>query len=200
MACADINRVIQCLDNSGYESVAAWPGRMLPHSNAPYLVVGLKAAAEPAGKRVLEVKVLCNISLGGALCSETALNVAKILSREGYACSVGSMDFDGETGHLVMSVTAAAPMPLPVKIGATSLGKVTDFSAQWDNEDGIWTVRIEEFFPNGYTEVTWPAAPYSVICRTDAYHNCSPVKKSREAVPGGWKQITTCTSNKRTVL
>ncbi len=183
-----ISDAISWLEQAGIHACEAQTGS-LPEVTSPIAAVGLQESQVP-GKIHLAVTVLCHSSLGGTVCSDSAVEAAQVLSRHGAACHVGPVRFDGEAGLFSVAVTAVFPVFMPVKVGGIPIGHVTDFTATWVEEDGLWYFRMEERFSLEEAEETKPREPFSIICRHDAYHNCRLSERTRTLDSGGLTQVT----------
>ncbi len=193
----EVWNVISWLNQAGIRACEAQNSQQLPDITSPIAAVGMKEGAVPGGL-CLQATVLCHHSLGGILCTETAMTAAEALSRHGATCHVGPVTFDGDSGLFSVAVTGEFPAFLPVKVGVVELGHVTDFSATWLQKDELWHYRLEERFSLEEAEEVKPAAPFSIICRSDAYHNCTVTETVRTLDAGGLTQVTQGTATKMT--
>ena len=208
-----LEQAIATLKAAGFKTRRAYPGTELPAITQ--VVAAAQLAEVDLDKRatVLEVKLLGPQNLGAAACEDAALTAAEALKDIDLSCIVGPVSFDGRTGLFCVSCMATKPekeriyLDVPFKIGVVEQTRVVSFTARRQTNELItdlgaapWTVRLEQFFRNGFGEDKDPdGETFTITNGEEIYHGCKWISCQRVTEPDGTRQIREGTATSRTI-
>ncbi len=200
MEYARVGQIMDVLTSKGIPAEERFPGEWIPELPRPKARVWLAEADTNTAITTVGVTILCTSKLGAAACESTAADAVAVIESIGGDCRTGSCVFDQTTGLFEIDIRVKFAQKLFVQLGNWIHGFATSFTAKKVAEEDGWTFRLEERIPPGSSETTVPSQPMSIICQSDAYHNCSFVKESRHWEDGFLVLQWDGTAEQRTVL
>jgi len=209
-----IDQAIAAVAGAGIRAQRACPGMAMPAITEVVAAVQLAKSDLDKRETVLEVKFLCPQKLGAAACEDAALTAGEALKDIDLSCIIGPVTFDGRTGLFSISCMATKPekvrryLDLPFKIGAVEQTRVVSFTAQQKTDETVetisdapWTVRLEQFFRNGFGEDSNPGGDqFTITNGLEIYHGCKWTSCKRITELDGTRQIREGTGMYRTIL
>lgn len=212
MGWAVIDQTVERLRAEGFKTQRAYPGMPMAAITQVVAAVQLVKLDYDARETVLEVKLLSPQNLGAEACEEAAVVVAEALKDIDLSTVVGMAAYDGKTGLFYIDCIATRPqkqrmyLDLPFKIGAVEQSRVVSFTAQQVAEPGPvtsetpWTVRLEQYFRNGYGEDKNPSGDeFTITNGEEIYHGCKWTSCKRITELEGTRQIREGTAMYRTI-
>ncbi len=200
MEYAKVGQVMDLLTSKGIPADERFPGEWMPELPRPKARVWLAEAATNTAVTTVGVTILCTSKQGAGLCESTAATAVEVIESIGGDCRTGSCKFDQTTGLFEIEILAKFPQKLFVQLGNWPHDYATGFTAEKSVKAEEWTFRLEERIPPGCHETTIPAQPMSIICHSDAYHNCSITKENRHWEDGFLILRLDGTAERRTTL
>lgn len=213
MGLSVIEQVVSALRAAGFPTQRAYPGTAMPAITQVVAAVQLAEADLETQATTLEVKLLCPQNLGAAALEDAAITAGEALKDIDIACVIGAVEFDGRSGLFYIRCMATKPqkvrtyLDVPFRIGAAEQSRVVSFTSQQQTSDTVtqlsqapWTVRLEQFFRNGFGEDSDPSAEvFTITNGEEIYHNCrwTSCKRTRELE--GTRQIREGTATHRTI-
>lgn len=213
MGLSVIEQVVSALREAGFRTQRAYPGTAMPDVTQVVAAVQLAQADLDTQETVLEVKLLGPQILGAEACEDAAITAAEALKDIDLSCTVGAVDFDGKAGLFSVSCMATKPqkvrnyLDLPFKIGAVEQSRVVSFTALQKVDETVtelskapWTVRLEQFFRNGFGEDSDPSGDeFTITNGLEIYHGCKWKSRTRITELNGTRQIREGTAMYRTI-
>lgn len=212
MGCAIIEQAIETLRAAGFRTQRAYPGTELPNISQVVAAVQLAKMDMENQVTVLDVQLLCPQMLGAQACEDAAFTAAEALKALDLSCVIGTAKFDGKSGMFCISCKASTfqmekpYLDITFKIGAVVQERVVSFTAQRQTDaEGTslqaapWTVRLEQFTRNGFSEDTDPEGDtFTVTHGKEIYHGCKWTSCQRIREIGGLRQIREGVATHRT--
>ena len=214
MGLSIIEQVIETLRAAGFPTQRAMPGTEVPAITRIVAAVQLAQADVDKRETVLDVHLLSPLSMGAQACEDAAFVAAEALKDIDISCVIGSVSFDGRAG--IFSITCRATKPetvrmyldVPFKIGAVNQSRVVSFTAQQQVseattplKDAPWTLRLEQFFRNGFGEDKNPDGDtFTVTHGDEVYHGCRWISCKRTREVDGLRQIREGIATNQTML
>ena len=221
----DITDVIGKLQERGYRTARAFPGKRMPHIQKPAVAVALQK--EASDTQILAVTVLYPEIMGGGACEDDARLVAQILREMGYDCVQEHCQYDGKSDRFSVRVLATwadaqAAAPYSVSIDGVLMKYAIEFSAEQKVEvlpigamgqtvpvgmvvaPQLWSITLEELIPRDTEVPAEPAEPFAMVVRRgtigEYYQNCYWTGCSRRDTQLGLRLVRTGVALTRSVL
>lgn len=211
MGLSIIEQAAEVLRAAGFRTQRAYPGTAMPEVTEIVAALQLAQADMKNQETTLELILVCPQHLGAAACEDAALVAGEALKDIDLDSVVGPVAFDGKTGLFSIRCKVTKPqkvrvyLDVPFKIGAVAQSRVVSFSAQQTAETGVitnetpWTVRLEQFFRNGFGEDSNPAGDeFTITNGEEIYHGCKWTSCKRTRELDGTRQIREGTAMYRT--
>lgn len=213
MGLSVIEQVISALRTAGFPTQRAYPGTEIPAIKQVVAAVQLAKADLEKRETTLEVTLLCPQSLGAPALEDAAVTAGEALKDIDLYCVIGAAEFDGRSGLFSIRCLATKPekvrtyLDVPFRIGAADQSRVVSFTAQQQTSETVtqlsqapWTLRLEQFFRNGFGEDSDPdGETFTITNGEEIYHGCrwTSCKRTRELE--GTRQIREGTAVSRTI-
>lgn len=190
MTTEKIAQALQALKDAGFAARRGYPATKMPDISTP--VVCICIGQGEAEQVSLEATVFCPAEVGGTVCEDRALEVAKVLKSIGAQYRVGKCGFSGKSGLFSVTVLAqwskpaaepATPIPPTVLMNGAKLPYATSFQVERSAQvtsvgatSGIWEVTVEELIPVSKIPYSVPDSDFSLSVRrsgkTETYSDC----------------------------
>lgn len=208
-----IEQVISALREAGFPTQRAYPGTAMPAITQVVAAVRLAEADLEKRETTLEVMLLCPQNLGAPAVEDAAVTAGEALKDIDLYCVIGSAEFDGKSGLFSIRCLATKPekkrtyLDVPFRIGAVDQSRVVSFTSQRQTSETVtqlseapWTVRLEQFFRNGYGEDSDPSSEtFTITNGEEVYLGCKWTSCKRTRELEGTRQIREGTAVSRTI-
>ncbi len=223
MAALILTTVVDGLTDAGIPAQAAYPGAAMPNITEPQAAVSLEKLEYTARSATVLVTVMVPVSMGGAACEESAIQVGSVLENLGGVCIQEECRFNSYADAFYVRVLGTfygsdvmagwnAASDFTVKLGSQVLKNAVAFQAEQavDAVTGtplstsVWTFRLEESYGRGEGPLPPPAEPFQVtVTRSsgiEQYNDCTWVSVQIENTATGLRQIRTGVAKTRGIL